>query len=65
MFVAVIFIPYCRQYGIHFVSSDCGMWYPQADKFLKLKHHLHSSFDKNIIERIMRHIKDRVESFDD
>ncbi|HEY6536073.1 MAG TPA: hypothetical protein VIY08_09830 [Candidatus Nitrosocosmicus sp.] len=24
------------------------------------RHHLHSSFEKDIIERIMQHIKDRV-----
>jgi putative transposase len=36
-------------YGKHKVSSDGGTWYPQACKFLKLKHHLHSSFEKSII----------------
>ena len=38
---------------------------PQACKFLKLNHHLHSSFEKSIIERTMQYIKDRTESFDD
>ncbi len=34
------------KYGKHQVSSDGGTWYQQADKFLKLNHHLHSSFEK-------------------
>ena len=33
---------------------------------LKLEHHLHSSFEKSIIERTMQYIKDRIkECFDD
>jgi putative transposase len=52
-------------YGKHHVSTDGGTWYPQACKFLKLRHHLHSPFEKSIIERTMQYIKDRTESFDD
>jgi hypothetical protein len=38
----------------------------QACKFLKLKHHLHSSYDeKSNIERSIQCIKDTIESFDD
>ncbi|HEY6535743.1 MAG TPA: hypothetical protein VIY08_08130, partial [Candidatus Nitrosocosmicus sp.] len=37
----------------------------QACKFLKLDHHIHSPFEKSIIERIMQYIKDRTEGFDD
>jgi transposase-like protein len=32
---------------------------------LNLYHHLHSNYEKNIIERTMQYIKDRTESFDD
>lgn len=33
----------------------------QACQFLKLKHHLHSSFEKSIIiERTMQYIEDRI-----
>ena len=32
---------------------------------LRLKHYLHFSIEKSIIERIMQYFKDRVESFDD
>ena len=52
-------------YGKHHVSTDGGTWYPHACKFLKLRHHLHSPFEKSIIERTMQYIKDRTESFDD
>ena len=48
------------KYGLHSVSSDGGNWYPQACKFLKLKHHLHLSFEKSLIERTMQYIKDRT-----
>jgi putative transposase len=54
-----------NRHGKHPVSTDGGTWYPQACQFLKLKHHLHSSFEKNVIERTMQYVKDRTESFDD
>ena len=54
------------EYDGHSVSTDGGeTWYPQACQFPKLKHHLHSSFEKSLIERTMQCIKDRMESFDD
>ena len=46
-----------NKYGLHSVSSDGGTWYPQACKFLNLNHHIHSSFEKSIIERTMQYIK--------
>jgi putative transposase len=52
-------------YGKHPVSTDGGTWYPRACRFLKLKHHTHSSLQKSLIERTMQHIKDRTECFDD
>ena len=52
-------------YGKHPVSTDGGTWYPpQACRFLKLKHHIHSSLEKSIIERTIQYIKDRTEGFD-
>ena len=45
--------------------TDGGTWYRMACKFLRLRHHLHSPFDKSLIERTMQYIKDRTESFDD
>ena len=35
-----------RDYGKHPVSADGGTWYPQACRFLKLKHHIHSFLAK-------------------
>ena len=67
MFVAERFLSdIIDEYGQQPVSTDsCGTWYPQACKYLKLKHHLHSSYEKSIIERTMQYIKDRTEGFDD
>jgi putative transposase len=66
MFVAERFISkLVMTYGAHPVSTDGGTWYPQAYRLLKLQHHIHSSYKKSIIERTMRYIKDRTESFDD
>jgi putative transposase len=53
------------EYGKHPVYTDGCTWYPQACKFLKLEHHLHSSFEKSIIERTIQYVKDRTECFDD
>src|SRR4051794_38007508 len=55
-----------EKYVSHPVSTDGGTWYPQACRFLKLQHHLHSTYEKSlIIERTMQYIKDRIENFDD
>ena len=66
MFVAERFMyDLVKGYGKHPVSTDGGTWYPMACQFLKLDHHIHSSYEKSIIERTMQYIKDRTESFDD
>ncbi len=66
MFIADRFLSYIvEEFGHHPVSTDGGTWYPQACKFLKLKHHIHSPFEKSLIERTIQYIKDRIESFDD
>jgi putative transposase len=55
-----------KEYRNHPVSTDGGTWYPQACRFLNLDHHIHSPYEKSIIERIIQYIKDRTtESFDD
>jgi putative transposase len=52
MLVAEQFIQkLATEYDKHPVHTDGGTWYPQACKFLKLKHHLDSSFEKSIIEK--------------
>lgn len=66
MFVAERFLyNITKEYGQHSVSTDGGTWYPQACKFLKLKHHIHSTYEKSIIERTIQYVKDRTEGFDD
>ena len=66
MFVAERFLHrLLEKHGEHPVSTDGRTWYPQACRFLKLKHHMHSPYEKGIIERTMQYIKDRTESFDD
>ncbi len=52
-------------YGRHIVYTDGGTWYDEACKILKLKHYLHSSIEKNLMERVNQYFKDRIESFDD
>ena len=44
---------------------DGGTWYPEAWATLGLKHRLHSTFEKSIIERAIEYVKDRTECFDD
>ena len=54
-----------KAHGTHPASTDGGTWYPQACLFLKLKHHIHSTFEKSVVEGTMQYIKDRTEGFDD
>ena len=66
MFVAEQFLSsLVQEYGKHPVSTDGGTWYPQACKYLKLRHHIHSAYEKSIIERTIEYLKDRTECFDD
>ena len=51
--------------GKHTLYSDGGTWYDQACNILRLKHYLHSSIEKNLMERVNQYLKDRIESFDD
>ncbi|HSF49521.1 MAG TPA: hypothetical protein VLA74_02070, partial [Nitrososphaeraceae archaeon] len=52
-------------YGKHTVYTDGGTWYPEACNVLRLKHYLHSPFQKSLMERVNQYFKDRIESFDD
>jgi putative transposase len=54
MFVAERFLSgLVKIHGKHPVSTDGGTWYPQACRFLKIRHHLHSPLEKSLIERTM------------
>ncbi|HET7643028.1 MAG TPA: hypothetical protein VFK40_05940 [Nitrososphaeraceae archaeon] len=66
MFVAEIFIrSLVEKYGKHTVYPDGGTWYDEACNVLGLKHYLHSSIEKSLMERINQYFKDRIESFDE
>jgi putative transposase len=54
-----------EKYGRHTVYTDGGKWYPEACNVLKLKHYLHSSIEKSLMERVNQYFKDRTENFDD
>jgi len=54
-----------ENYGRHAVYTDGGTWYYEACNILKLKHYLHSSLEKSLMERVNQYFKDRIESFDD
>jgi putative transposase len=66
MFVAEHFLSnIVRDYGKYPVSTDGGTWYQMACRFPKIRHHIHSSLEKSLIERTMQYVKDRTEHFDD
>lgn len=52
-------------HGKHSISTDGGTWYPKGYKFLELKHRIHSSYEKSLIEGTIQYIKDRTECVDD
>src|SRR5574339_30047 len=53
------------KYGKHTVYTDGGTWYNEACYVIGLKHYLHSSFQKSLMERVNQYFKDRIKSFDD
>jgi putative transposase len=49
-----------KKYGKHTVYTDGGTWYDdEACNILKLKHYLHSSIEKSLMERVNQSFKDR------
>ena len=60
-----------KKYGKNPVSTDDGggTWYPQACRFLKVRHHTHSLIilrkKSIIIEQTIQYMKNRTEMFDD
>ncbi|HET8794038.1 MAG TPA: hypothetical protein VFM31_09605 [Nitrososphaeraceae archaeon] len=48
-----------EKYGKHTVYTDGGTWYDdEACNILKLKHYLHSSIEKSLMERVNQYFKD-------
>ena len=52
------------KYGNYLVYTDVVTWYPEACNVLRLKHCLHSTFLKSLIERVNQYFKDRTDGFD-
>ena len=44
-------------YGKHTVYTDGGTWYDEACNVLRLKHYLHSLFQKSLMERVTQYFK--------
>jgi len=65
MFVVERFISkVVKAYGSNSVSTGGGIWYPpQACRFLKLQPHIHSSFEKSLVERQCNSSKRQTEKF--
>jgi len=40
-----------ESYGKHTVYTDGGTWYDEACNVLRLKHYLHSSLEKSLMEK--------------
>jgi putative transposase len=54
------------KYGKHTVYTvDGGTGYDEACNIIGLKHYLHSSIEKSLMERVNQYLKDRIEFFDD
>ena len=53
------------KYGKYIFYIDDGIWYDEECNVLRLKHYLHSPFQKSLMERVNQYLKDRTESFDD
>jgi transposase-like protein len=42
-----------EKYGKHTVYTDGGTWYDEACNVIGLKHYLHSSSEKSLMERLI------------
>jgi transposase-like protein len=63
---AYLFLKELRvRYGRKPIWTDEGVWYPEACRMLRLEHHVYPVQWKNLMERINRPLKDRLENFDD
>ena len=45
--------------------TDGGTWYDQACNLIELKHYLHSSTGKSLMERVNQYFKGTTKPFDD
>ncbi len=50
------------KYGLKPIWTDEGVWYPEASRWARLKHHVYGQEWKNLIERMSQSLKDRLET---
>ncbi len=48
-----------EKYGRHTVYTDGGKWYDEACNISRLKHYLHSSLEKSLMERVNQPVFER------
>ena len=67
MLVTEIFIrSLVEKYGRHAVYTDDGTWYHEACNVIGLKHYLHLSLEKSLMERVINSIlRIELNLFDD
>lgn len=54
-----------NRYGRKHIFTDGAYWYNTVCRWLRLPHRICGTELKNMMERFIRHIKDRTECFDD
>jgi predicted nuclease of restriction endonuclease-like (RecB) superfamily len=52
------------KYGKQSVYSEGYTWYPETCKVLDVKHYIHTSLEKSLIERVMQYFKEITKSFE-
>ncbi|HJS63698.1 MAG TPA: hypothetical protein VJ767_02435 [Nitrososphaeraceae archaeon] len=55
------FRSFVSTYGKHIAYTDGGTWYDEASEIIGLKHYLHSSVEKSLMERVNQYFKDIIE----
>ena len=54
-----------RKYGAKPLYTDGAGWYPLAARWARLKHTVYDDELRNVMERFIEKVKDRLECFDD
>jgi len=49
-----------EKYGRHTIYTDGGTRYDEVCNVIGLKHYLHSSLEKSLMERVNQYLKDRL-----
>lgn len=65
IFVAQAFLKsLAKKYGKHLVYGNGGTQHPEACSALGLEHRIHSPYEKSLVERVDRFLKDGARGFD-